>query len=112
MTSPYQLLGIDERANDAEIKLAYLQQVKDNPPDRDPQRFRQIQQAYETVKDSQSRMKYALFHLPEIDFENLLDQAFGQPTEFQALSADDFCKLLNAVPVEKALANALAHKSS
>jgi len=112
MTSPYQLLGVTELSADVEIKQAYLQQVKDNPPDRDQQRFRQIQQAYKTIKDSECRLKYALFHLPEADFERLLDQAFSQPSEFQPLSADDFCKLLNAVPVDKALATALTNKPS
>lgn len=112
MTSPYQLLGVAEQSTDAEIKQAYLQRIKDNPPDRDQKRFQQIQQAYETIKDGDSRLQFALFHLPEADFDDLLDSAFGQTSDFQPLSADDFCKLLNAVPVEKALANALANKPS
>lgn len=112
MTSPYQLLGVNEHSTDAEIKQAYLQMVKDNPPDRDQQRFRQIQQAYETIKDGDSRLQYSLFHLPEADFDRLLDGAFRQTPDFQPLSADDFHKLLNAAPVERALATALTNKPS
>lgn len=112
MTSPYQLLGVTEQSTDAEIKQAYLQRVKDNPPDRDQKRFQQILQAYETIKDGDSRLQYALFHLPEADFDGLLEHAFGQASEFQPLSTDDFCKLLNAVPVEKALTNAPISKPS
>lgn len=110
MISPYQLLGVSEQASDAEIKQAYLQAVKDNPPDRDQARFRQIQQAYETIKDDDSRLRHALFHLPEADFDALLDNAFRQETDLKPLSADDFFKLLNAVPVEKALLNTFTIK--
>lgn len=112
MTSPYQLLGVSQQATDAEIKQAYLQQVKHNPPDRDQQRFQQIQQAFETIKDQDSRLRYGLFQLPEADFDALLDQAFKQTGAFQPLSADAFCELLKAVPVEKSLDNVLASKSS
>lgn len=110
MTSPYQLLGVSEQASDAEIKQAYLQAVKDNPPDREQARFRQIQQAYEAIKDDDSRLRYALFHLPEADFDALLDNAFRQETDIKPLSADDFFKLLNAVPAEKALLNSFTTK--
>ncbi|GAB4256135.1 MAG: hypothetical protein Kow0065_04760 [Methylomicrobium sp.] len=112
MTTPYQLLGVDEQASDAEIKQAYLQRVKDNPPDRDQAQFRQIQQAYEAIKDRDSRLKYALFELPEIDFETLLDHAFGQKATTEPVSADHFFKLLNAVPADKALMNSLTTKHS
>lgn len=112
MTSPYQTLGVSEQATDADIKQAYLQRVKDSPPDRDQQRFQRIQQAYEAIKDSDSRLRYGLFQWPEADFDALLEQAFRQTGSFQPLSADEFCRLLKAVPVEKALENALASKPS
>lgn len=103
MTSPYQILCVSEQSTDAEIKAAYLQQVKNNPPDRDQNRFQQIQQAYETIKNHESRLSYALFHLPTIHFDELLDSGFKQEAAFKPMSADDFIKLLSAVPVEKAL---------
>jgi DnaJ-class molecular chaperone len=112
LTSPYQILAVSEQATDADIKQAYLQRVKESPPDRDQQRFQQIQQAFETIKDQGSRLRYSLFQLPEADFDALLDQAFRQTSAFKPLSADEFCQLLKAVPVEKALENILASKSS
>lgn len=111
MTSPYQLLGVSESATDAEIKQAYLQQVKLHPPERDQQRFQRIQHAYETIKDSDSRLRHDLFHWPEADFDSLLQQAFQPDQAFKPLSPEDFVKLLHAVPVEKALANALTTES-
>jgi curved DNA-binding protein CbpA len=93
MKSPYELLEVTDLASDSEIKLAYLQKVKLNPPDRDHEKFQQIHSAYETIKNVTSREKYALFNYPEADFDALLDQAFSavQPL---SMSADHFDKLL------------------
>lgn len=112
MTSPYQLLDVSELATDADIKQAYLQRVKENPPDRDQKRFQRIQQAYEAIKDGDSRLRHGLFAWPEADFDALLAQAFGQTTAFQPLSPQAFGKLLNATPVEKILTHAFTIQSS
>jgi curved DNA-binding protein CbpA len=111
MTTPYQILGVSETSTDAEIKLAYLLQVKANPPDRDQYRFQQIQQAYEAIKDYDSRLRYALFHVPIVIFDELLEHAFQQNSTLAPLSADDFLKLLHAAPVEKSLISAFLAKS-
>ena len=93
MKTPYELLAVATLATDAEIKQAYLQQVKLNPPDRDQAKFQQLHSAYETIKDATEREKYALFNCPEADFNALLDQAFisSQPS---LMNADCFEQLL------------------
>jgi hypothetical protein len=48
-------------------------------------------------------LRYELFQLPAVDFDDLLDQAFKQESALKPMSAADFFKLLSAVPVEKAL---------
>jgi curved DNA-binding protein CbpA len=95
MKTPYEILEVSEQASDNEIKQAYLQKVKLNPPDRDHEKFQQIHSAYETIKNATSREKYALFNYPEADFDALLEQAFisVQPS---LMSADHFDKLLRA----------------
>ncbi len=104
MNSPYQILGVSELATDADIKQAYLQQVKQNPPERDPVRFRQIQQAFDKIKDEDKRLRHALFHLPEVEFDTLLEQAFSQDGPMQPLPAEDFLKLLSTISLDQALA--------
>lgn len=104
MNSPYQILGVTEQATDPDIKQAYLQLVKDNPPDRDQQRFRQIQQAYETIKDDDSRLRHALFHFPSMEFDALLAHAFQRDGVTGPMPVDDFLKLLSTVSIDKALA--------
>ena len=76
MKTPYEILDVSEQATDSEIKQAYLQKVKLNPPDRDHEKFQQIQRAYETIKNVTSRENFALFNYPEADFDALLEQAF------------------------------------
>ncbi len=102
MKTPYEILEVAELATDNEIKQAYLQKVKLNPPDRDNEKFQQIHSAYEAIKNVTSREKYALFNYPEADFDALLDQAFSavQPS---IISADYFDKLLLASIDDKTL---------
>ncbi len=95
MKTPYAILEVVEQATDAEIKQAYLQKVKQFPPDHYQQQFQQIQQAYEAVKDLSSRTKYALFNLPEADFDALLDHAFNFE-QAVSIGAEQFDKLLRA----------------
>ncbi|MBS3965048.1 MAG: J domain-containing protein [Methylomonas sp.] len=104
MNLPYQILGVTEQATDTDIKNAYLQAVKDHPPDRDSQRFRQIQQAFEAIKDEDSRLRHALFDFPDITFDALLDSAFARDGSLQPMPADDFLKLLNTLSIEQTLA--------
>ena len=108
MQTPYEILGVDENATDAEIKEAYLRGVKQHPPERDPARFEQLHQAYDTVKDIKSRISHALFSRPSADFDALLDRAFsgGPPAP---LSASDFQALLRAGVNDTALWNTIPH---
>jgi len=76
MKTPYEILEVSEQATDSEIKQAYLQKVKLNPPDRDHEKFQQIHGAYETIKNVTSRENFALFNYPKADFDALLKQAF------------------------------------
>jgi curved DNA-binding protein CbpA len=94
MKTPYKILEVTEQATDSEIKQAYLQKVKLNPPDRNHEKFQQIHAAYETIKNATSREKYALFNYPEADFDALLDQAFIS-VQASIMNADYFDKLLH-----------------
>lgn len=60
----YEILGIDEDADIAEIKMAYRKLAKKYHPDvnkRDPkakEKFLRIKEAYETLKDPNKRKEY------------------------------------------------------
>jgi len=95
MKSSYDMLNVAVDASDDEIKQAYLQKVKDYPPDRDQQQFQLIHQAYESIKDHKSRISYTLFSVTSIDFDELIDQALSIPQPVQ-LNPEQFNKLLHA----------------
>jgi len=61
MRTPYTVLGVSEQADDKAIKKAYLKAVRNNPPDRHPERFRKIRRAYEQVATLKDRLRYELF---------------------------------------------------
>lgn len=64
MSDHYSILGLTKTASNAEIKAAYRRLVKIYHPDKNPNsyealdKFRQIQQAYETLIDPNLRSKY------------------------------------------------------
>jgi hypothetical protein len=49
-------------------------------------------------------LRHALFHVPRVDFDALLAQAFGQPGAGGPMAADDFLNLLSTLSIEKSLA--------
>jgi DnaJ-class molecular chaperone len=95
MMSPFVMLGINEDADDAEIKQAYLAKVKENPPELAQQQFKEIHDAYISIKDYKSRLSYQLFTLPPVDFDLLVDQAL-QTENAVELSAEVFQQILKA----------------
>lgn len=54
---PFQVLGLPQNAGESEVRSRYLELVKQFPPDREPERFREIRAAYEAAKDPLSIAK-------------------------------------------------------
>ena len=59
MPTPYQTLGVQETANDQEIKKAYKKLAMQHHPDRggDAKKFQEISEAYESVKSEDKRQQ-------------------------------------------------------
>ena len=77
MKTAFEILGVTENVTDDAVKNAYLQKVKQFPPEQATEQFQEIRVAYEAIKDARSRVKYQLFHQPETDFNKLLERAFA-----------------------------------
>ena len=55
-----EILGVPASASEAEIRAAYLSKVKEFPPDRSPEEFEKIRDAYDTLRDPRKRAKAML----------------------------------------------------
>jgi curved DNA-binding protein CbpA len=63
MNDPFQTLGLAPDADDDAIRRRYLELVRENPPERAPEKFAAIRDAYEQLKDAETRLKKRLFEL-------------------------------------------------
>jgi molecular chaperone DnaJ len=63
-TDYYDLLGVSRDANESELKKAYRKKAMQYHPDRNPddkvaeQKFKEVNEAYDVLKDSQKRAAY------------------------------------------------------
>ena len=66
----YELLNIERGADANEIKRAYFSAVKLHSPDSDPQGFKAIRLAYETLYDPKKRAEYDGYFVTSTDVQN------------------------------------------
>jgi curved DNA-binding protein CbpA len=71
MRDPFTVLGVDETADDAEIRRRYLALVRDFPPDREPARFQEYRAAYEALGDERKRLEASLLRTNEAALSRL-----------------------------------------
>jgi len=54
---PREVLGVRQDAGEEEIRAAYVRKVKEHPPDRSPEEFERIRDAYDSLRDPRRRMR-------------------------------------------------------
>ena len=79
MRDPFTVLGVAEDADDAEIRRRYLALVRDFPPDRDPDRFREYRAAYDALSDERKRLETRLLHTNVAALSRLRAAALDAP---------------------------------
>ena len=67
MRDPFLLLGVGRDADDDAVRAAFLAAIRDCPPDRDPQRYESLRQAYARIATRRDRLAFELLdrELPE-----------------------------------------------
>jgi curved DNA-binding protein CbpA len=50
------VLGVSADATLEQVRAAYLEKVRQHPPDRDPDQFEKIRDAYDLLRDPRSRV--------------------------------------------------------
>jgi len=61
MTDPYEVLGLPPGSDDDVIRRRYLELVKQFSPEHHPEKFAGIRQAYDSLRDLDTRLRYRLF---------------------------------------------------
>jgi len=51
---PFVILGVSPDASEADVRARYLELVKQFPPEREPEKFREIRMAFDAAKDPRS----------------------------------------------------------
>ena len=69
----YQTLDISPQALAEEIKRAYYRLVRKHSPEKDPERFKQIREAYETLSDPKAKQNYDSLQEYGDQIQDLLD---------------------------------------
>jgi len=67
MVDPYAVLGISPDSDDEAVRRRYLELVRQFPPERQPEKFAAIRQAYENLRDTTTRLRYRLFEAGKND---------------------------------------------
>lgn len=74
---PYETLDVSSGATAAEVRVAYLQKVREHPPERDPEGFKRVREAYEVLRSPRKRAELSLLELrggpQEFDLDRLHD---------------------------------------
>ena len=70
---PHVVLGVAADAGEEEIRAAYLRKVREFPPDRAPQEFEKIRDAYDVLRDPRRRARRLLTADPMQPLSSLLE---------------------------------------
>jgi len=76
MNDPYLILGLLEQKvnaslDDKAVKIAYMKLLKQYPPEREPEHFKQIRKAFEQLETDKKRLKYDLLDTSVPDQQDL-----------------------------------------
>ena len=63
LIDPYQVLGLSRRASAEDIKKAYFAKVREFPPERAGEMFKQIRAAYDALRTPEAKAATDLFLL-------------------------------------------------
>ena len=76
MNDPYAVLGVSRGADDVTIRTRYLELVRQFPPERAPERFAEIREAYDRLRDPIVSLESRLFEVSApFTFESIVAEA-------------------------------------
>jgi curved DNA-binding protein CbpA len=93
LLDPYQVLGLMRQASMTEIKQAYFARVREYPPEREPEMFKRIRAAYDSLRTPEAKAATDLFLIhPPTPYE-----PYKRPPAFDLdFHPEDWLKLAQA----------------
>jgi curved DNA-binding protein CbpA len=61
MADPYDIMGVSPQADEATVRRRYLELVRQFPPEKHPQQFAEIREAYDALRDPETRLLRLMF---------------------------------------------------
>ena len=74
MKNYYEILNINKDATQEEIKSGYKKMLRKYPPEKEQEKYKEIREAYDTLKDEKSRKNYDAYFHHEKDIKTLEDK--------------------------------------
>jgi len=82
MLDPYTLFDLSPDSDAETIRRRYLSLVRAHTPERDPERFSAIREAYEILRDPVNRVQYQLFEAGKGDsIDAILNEAKARSSQ-------------------------------
>ncbi len=89
--NPHEVLGVNTEASAEEIRKAYMAMICKFPPDRYPQAFEQVRDAYDLLSDPHQRAKNMMSVQPQ---KLLVDIIKGDTPGRQFVGPDSWLKAI------------------
>ena len=74
MKNYYEILNISKNASQEEIRNGYKKMLRKYPPEKEQEKYKEIREAYDTLKDEKSRKNYDAYFYHEKDIKSLEDK--------------------------------------
>ena len=74
MKNYYEILNISKNASQEEIRNGYKKMLRKYPPEKEQEKYKEIREAYDTLKDDKSRKNYDAYFHHEKDIKTLEDK--------------------------------------
>ena len=74
MKNYYEILNISKNASQEEIRSGYKKMLRKYPPEKEQEKYKEIREAYDTLKDEKSRKNYDAYFHHEKDIKTLEDK--------------------------------------
>ena len=103
MENYYQILDVDSDAASREIKIAYKKQLRKHPPEKDPDGFEKIRNAYDVLNNEKSRAEYDAMLNYQDEIEEYREKALKAADEKNYKKAIKYFKKI--LVIEPSLAN-------